>query len=157
MNVALFALLALNAAAMLGLVMLVVGRRRAVKGRPGVFKGKIRVAEGELDGLSRQWTSGYGHWVSDVLVWDMAPLLLRSRLIPVAGTDASGIRPARGKAASLGKHTIIAPLLSAERCRLELAAADEHRDLALGPFARASAVGSLVHARFDAGERRLFG
>ena len=47
----------------------------------------------------------------------------------------------------LGKRPVVAPLLVGRQERLELAASEEDRDLALGPFALASAVGSLVRSR----------
>ena len=145
-------LLGVDLAVVAVLVAAVILRRRSVTGRRGGFKGKLRVAEGELDGLSGSWSAGYGHWVRNVLVWEMAPFFFRSRLIPVDGTDVSGIRCANGSLTRLGKHPIVAPLLSDQHSRLELATSDEDRDLALGPFARKLAVGSLVQARFEVGD-----
>jgi hypothetical protein len=145
MSTALLVLLAVSVAVVTAALL----RRRAVTGRRGAFKAKIRVLEGEIDGLSGEWKTGYGHWVRDVLVWTTAPLLVRTRLIPVDGTDASGIH-ANGIVAGLGKRSIVAPLVSDRYTRLELAAAAEDRDLALGPFARTCEVGSLVRARFTA-------
>lgn len=118
-------------------------RRRAVTSRPGAFKGKVRLVEGPLEGFSRDWQAGYGHWARDVLVWNTSPFLLRTRLIAVEATDVSGIHPTANGA-------FAAALITARRSRLEIAAAAEDRDVALGPFARAPAVGSLVRARFDA-------
>jgi hypothetical protein len=43
----------------------------------------------------------------------------------------------------------VTPLLSDHRSRLELATSEEDRDLVLGPFAGASAIGALVRARFE--------
>jgi hypothetical protein len=127
-------------------------RRRSVKGRRGAFKARIRVAEGELEGFSGKWKRGYGHWIRDVLVWNDAPFLFRTKLIPVDGTDASGIHGAQGTVKGLGKHPVVAPLVAGQRSRLELATSDEDRELGLGPFARTSAVGSLVLARDAGGE-----
>lgn len=152
MSIALLVLLIVDLAVILALLVVLLRRRRAVTGRRGVFKGKLRVAEGELEGLSTHWTSGYGHWVRDVLVWDVAPFLMRTRLIPVDGTDASGIHAGKGDLNGLGKRPIVAPLLVGHHQRLELAASEEDRDLALGPFALASAVGSLVRSRPALGE-----
>lgn len=136
------------------LIVAVVLRRRSVKGRRGSFKGKLRVAEGELDGFSSRWKGGYGHWIRDVLVWNKAPLLFGTKLIAVDGTDASGIHPAaNGEVRGLGKHPVVAPLLADHRSRLELATADEDQELALGPFARTSAVGSLVRAQLGTADR----
>ena len=146
MSTALLVLLLVDLVLILALLGVLIRRRRTVTGRRGAFKGKLRVAEGELEGLSRNWSSGYGHWVRDVLVWDIGPLLVRTRLIPVDGTDASGIHLGRDLQ-GLGKRPVVAPLLVGRQERLELAASEEDRDLALGPFALASAVGSLVRSR----------
>ena len=126
-------------------------RRRSVKSRPGAFKGRVRVIEGAHEGLSREWRAGYGYWARDVLVWNSSPFLLRTRLIPIDGTDASGIH-ANGPLGGAGGRSIVAPLITARRSRLELAAAEQDRDVALGPFAGPCEVGSLVRARFGAEE-----
>ena len=149
MTIALLAVLGVD----LGVIVVLVGglfaRRRSVAKQRGAFKAKLRVADGELDGVSPAWKGGYGHWVRDVLVWDRAPFFFRTKLIAIDGTDASGIHDAvNGKLKGLGKHPVVAPLLSDPRARLELAASEEDRELALGPFASNSAVGSLVRARF---------
>jgi hypothetical protein len=79
----------------------------------------------------------------------MAPFLWRTMVIPVDGTDVSGIHGANGSVSRLGRHPIVTPLLSDHRSRLELATSEEDRDLVLGPFAGASAIGALVRARFE--------
>jgi hypothetical protein len=149
MTVALVILLLVDLAALIVLTAAYMRRRGCVTGRRGAFKGKLRVVEGEVPGLSSNWSTGYGHWVRDVLVWDMAPFLWRTRVIPVDGTDVSGIHGANGSVSRLGRHPIVTPLLSDHRSRLELATSREDRDLVLGPFAGASAIGALVRARLD--------
>ena len=104
-----------------------------------------------MAGLSPSWSTGYGHWVRDVLVWDMVPYLWRTRVIPVDGTDVSGIHGANGSVSHLGRRPIVTPLLSDRRSRLELATSEEDRDLVLGPFAGAASIGALVRARFEVG------
>jgi hypothetical protein len=146
---ALVLLLLVDLAAMLVLTAAYMRRRGCVTGRRGAFKGKLRVVEGEVAGLSSRWNTGYGHWVRDVLVWDMAPFLWRTKMIPVDGTDVSGIHGANGSVSRLGRHPIVTPLLSDHRSRLELATSEEDRDLVLGPFAATSAIGALVRARFE--------
>jgi hypothetical protein len=129
---------------------IVLLRRRAVKRAPDAFKGKIRLTEGEIDGLSRRWKGGYGRWVRDVLVWHKAPFLFRTMLIPVDGADSSGSHAAgRREVSRLGKHPVIVALLAERHSRVCVAARDEDRDRALGPFALAPAVGSLVTAPFS--------
>jgi len=149
---ALVIVLLIDLAAVIALTAAYIRRRRCVTGRRGAFKGKLRVVEGEVPGLSSRWNTGYGHWVRDVLVWDMAPFLWRTKLIPVAGTDVSGIHGANGSVSRLGRRPIVTPLLSDHRSRLELATSEEDRDIVLGPFAGSSAIGALVRARFVVGD-----
>ena len=148
MTTALIILLLADLAAVIVLTTAYIRRRRCVTGRRGAFKGKLRVVEGEVPGLTSRWRTGYGHWVRDVLVWDVAPFLWRTKAIPVDGMDVSGIHGANGSVSRLGRRPIVTPLLSDHRSRLELATSEEDRDLVLGPFAGASAIGALVRARF---------
>jgi hypothetical protein len=69
------------------------GRKRWVKRQPGAFRGQIRVADGELDGLGPKWRRGYGRWVRDVLVWTKAPLLFRNELLPVDRLEGERSEP----------------------------------------------------------------
>lgn len=152
MTIALVILLLVDLAAVIALTAVYLRRRRSVTGRRGAFKGKLRVVEGEVAGLTSSWSTGYGHWVRDVLVWDVAPFLWRTRVIAVDGTDVSGIHGANGSVSQLGRRPIVTPLLSDHRSRLELATSEEDRDLVLGPFAGAAPIGALVRARFDVGD-----
>ena len=147
-------LLLVDLAAVIVLTAAYLRRRRCITGRRGAFKGMLRVVEGDVPGLSAHWKRGYGHWVRDVLVWDLAPLLWRTKLIAVDGTDVSGIHGANGSVSRLGRQPIVTPLISDHHSRLELATAEEDRDLVLGPFAGSSAIGALVRARFDVGDSR---
>jgi hypothetical protein len=149
MAIALLALIGVDLWLILVLAVATIHRRRTVIGRRGAFKGKLRVAEGELEGFSPKWTSGYGHWARDVLVWNPTPFMVRTATIPVNGSDTSAIRQAGVK--GLGRHPLVVPLVAEHRVRLELAAAEEDRELVLGPFAQTSAVGSLVPARMVVG------
>jgi hypothetical protein len=149
MTIALLALIGVDLWLILVLAVATIHRRRTVTGRRGAFKGKLRVAEGELEGFSPKWTSGYGQWARDVLVWNPTPFMVRTATIPVDGTDTGGIHAASVK--GLGRQPVVIPLLAEHRVRLELAAADEDRELVLGPFAQTSAVGSLVPARLAVG------
>jgi hypothetical protein len=149
---ALVILLLVDLAAVIVLTAVYMRRRRCVTGRRGAFKGKLRVVEGDVPGLSPHWKTGYGHWVRDVLVWDVAPFLWQTKVIPVDGTDVSGIHVANGSVSRLGRHPIVTPLLSDHHSRLELATSEEDRDLVLGPFSGSAAIGALVRARFEVGE-----
>jgi hypothetical protein len=130
-------------------------RRRAVKRARGAFRGKIRLADGEIEGLSQRWKGGYGRWVRDVLVWHQTPLLFRTMLIPVDGADSSGSHAADPREVGrLGNHPVIVALLAERHSRVSVAARDEDRERALGPFALAPAVGSLVPTPFSRGAGR---
>jgi hypothetical protein len=145
-------LLLVDLAAVVALTAAYMRRRQCVTGRRGAFKCKLRVVDGEVHGLSARWKTGYGHWVRDVLVWDTAPFLWRTKVIPVDGTDVSGIHGANGSISRLGRHPIVTPLISEHHSRLELVTSEEDQDLVLGPFAGSSAIGALVRARFEVGD-----
>jgi hypothetical protein len=152
MMTALVILLLVDLAVVIVLTAVYMRRRQCVTGRRGAFKGKLRVVEGEVPGLSTHWRTGYGHWVRDVLVWDTAPFLWPTKVIPVHGTDVSGIHGANGSMSRLGRRPFVTPLLSDRHSRLELATSEDDRDLVLGPFAGSSAIGALVRARFEVGD-----
>jgi hypothetical protein len=127
-------------------------RRRSVRSRPGAFKARIRRAEG-INGLSRSWRGGYGRWVRDVLVWNEGPLLFHTKLIPVEGVDTSGIRGvASTRADHVGNESVVLPFVTEDRGRVEIVVNARDQDDALGPFAHATAIGSLVTSRFSAFE-----
>jgi hypothetical protein len=83
MLIALLAVLGVDLIVIVGLLALVISRKRWVRRQPGTFAGRIRVADGELDGLGAKWKRGYGRWVRDMLVWTKAPFLFRNELVPV--------------------------------------------------------------------------
>jgi hypothetical protein len=145
-------LLLVDLAAVVGLTAAYMRRRQCITGRRGAFKGKLRVVDGEVPGLSASWKTGYGHWVRDVLVWDTAPFLWRTKVIPVDGTDVSGIHGANGSISRLGRRPMVTPLISEHHSRLELVTSEEDQDLVLGPFAGSAAIGALVRARFQIGD-----
>jgi hypothetical protein len=103
MLIALLAVLGVDLIVVVALAAFVLGRKRWVKRQPGAFRGVIRVASGDVDGLRSKWTRGYGHWVRDVLVWTKAPFLLRNELVPIDRLDEQ--RPARtDEVKRLGDH-----------------------------------------------------
>jgi hypothetical protein len=100
---------------------LVIARRIYVSRQPGAFKGTMRATAGQ--GKRKR---GYGRWVRDVLVWYRAPFLFRTQLIPI--TRAVEVR--RQSDQPWG-----AALETDDGSRIEIAAAYEDREKALGPFA----------------------
>jgi hypothetical protein len=64
----------------------VLARKRWVNGQPGVFRGAIRLDDGELDDIAPKWRRGYGHWVRDVLVWNKGPFHFATSCCPPTGS-----------------------------------------------------------------------
>jgi Protein of unknown function (DUF2550) len=132
MLVALLAVLGVDLIVIVVLLVLVISRRRWVRRQPGAFAGRIRTAEGELDGVGAKWRRGYGRWVRDVLVWTKAPFLVRNELVPVAAL--AGERSATpGELKRLGDDPVVIDLTTGT-ATVEVAAAREDRDLLRGPY-----------------------
>jgi hypothetical protein len=83
MLIALLAVVGVDLIVLVALAAFVFGRKRWVKRQPGAFRGVIRVAGGEVDGLGPKWGRGYWHWVRDVLVWTKGAVPVQKR----AGAD----------------------------------------------------------------------
>ena len=146
MLIALLAVLGVDLIVLVAFAALVISRKRWVKRQPGVFRGVIRVASGEVDGLGPKWGRGYGRWVRDVLVWTKAPFLFRNELVPTDRVDEQ--RPARAdEVKRLGDHPGVIRVM-ADGATVEVAAKAEDTQLLLGPYrkpADATAAGSAVH------------
>ena len=131
MLIALLAVLGVDLIAIVVLLAVVLGRKRWVKRQPGAFRGAIRVADGEIDGLGPKWHRGYVRWVRDVLVWTKAPFLFRNEIL---ATDGSGeqrsARPDEVK--RLGDHPVVVPITIGS-ATVEIVAHDEDRELVAGP------------------------
>jgi len=131
MLIAFLALLGVNIIAIVVLLAFVVSRKRWVIQQPGAFKGKIRVARGEIDGLRPKWRPGYGRWVGEVFVWTKAPFLFRNELVAIDGLDEQRVaRPDEIK--RLGDHPVVARLRTQDAAA-EVAARHDDGDLLLGP------------------------
>ena len=132
MLIALLAVLGVNLIVLVAFAASVLGRKRWVKRQPGVFRGVIRVASGEVDGLGPKWGRGYGRWVRDVLVWTKAPFLFRNELVPTDRLDEQ--RPARtDEVKRLGDHPGVIRV-TADGATVEVAAKAEDTELLLGPY-----------------------
>jgi hypothetical protein len=145
MLIALLAVLGVDLIVLVAFAALVFGRKRWVKRQPGAFRGVIRVADGEVDGLRLKWSRGYGHWVRDILVWTNAPLLFRNELVPTDSLDEQ--RPARtDEVKRLGDHPVVIRV-TADGATVEVAARAGDTELLLGPYRE------LAYATAAGGER----
>jgi hypothetical protein len=132
MLIALLALLGVDLAALLALAAFVLTRKRWVRRQPGAFRGAIRVADGEIDGLHAKWRRGYGRWVRDVLVWTKGPFLFRNEL--VAADDLQEHRPAlSAEVKRLGDHPVVIRV-RAGSAAIEVAAHGHDAELLVGPY-----------------------
>ena len=143
MLIALLAVLGVDLVVLVALAAFVFGRKRWVKRQPGSFRGVIRVAGGEVDGLRPKWGRGYGRWVRDVLVWTKGPFLFRNELVPADGLDEQ--RPAHAdEVKRLGDRPGVIRVTT-DGATVEIAAKAEDIELLLGPYrkpAGARAAGS---------------
>ena len=132
MLIALLAVLGVDLIVLVAFAAFVFARKRWVKRRPGSFRGVIRVASGEVDGLGPKWGRGYGHWVRDVLVWTKGPFLFRNEL--VATDDLQEHRPALpGEVKRLGDDPAVIRV-GAGSAAIEVAAHGHDAELLAGPY-----------------------
>ena len=132
MLIALLALLGVNLVVLVAFAVFVFGRKRWVKRQPGAFRGLVRVAGGEVDGLRSEWRRGYGHWVRDVLVWTKGPFLFRNDL--VAADEFQEHRQALpGEVKRLGDAPAVIRV-GAGSAVIEVAAHGDDADLLVGPY-----------------------
>jgi hypothetical protein len=145
MIIALLVLLGVDLIVVVGLLAVVISRRRWLKRQPGDFQGAIRVSAGDVEGLGPKWKRGHGRWVRDVLVWSKAPLMFRNELVPV--DRVAGERAAkRGEVNRLGENPVVIEL-SANGATIQVAAKHEHRALAAGPLTGTAGAPSLTGGR----------
>jgi len=113
MLIALLVVLGVNLIVIFALAVLVVGHNRWLKRQLGEFAGAIRLSSGEVHGLGAKWKRGSGRWVRDVLVWNGAPMKLRS--IAIGVDEIGGERTADvGEIKRLGEHPVVAELISGD-------------------------------------------
>jgi hypothetical protein len=137
MLIALLALLGVDLIVIVALAAMIFGRRRWLRRQPGAFSGAIRVTSGDVDGLGPKWRHGSGRWVRDVLVWNKAPFMLGTHLLPV--DRCSGERKASaGELRRLGETPIVLEFVCGD-ATIEVAGRAEHLDLMIGPLSTPSA------------------
>jgi Protein of unknown function (DUF2550) len=132
MLIALLAVRGVDLVVIVVLLAFVLSRKRWVMKRRAAFRGVIRVASEEIDGLRPKWRRGYGHWVRDVLVWTKGPFLSRNELVPTDRLDEQ--RAARtDEVKRLGDHPGVIRV-TADSAAVEVAATAEDTELLLGPY-----------------------
>jgi hypothetical protein len=132
MLIALLAVLGVNLIVIVVLLAAVVSRKRWVRRQPNAFAGRIRTADGELEGVGPKWKRGYGRWVRDVLVWTKGPFLFRNELVPVDALASE--RPAAPEHVKrLGDDPVVVGLTTGDST-VEVAGRREDRNLLRGPY-----------------------
>jgi hypothetical protein len=142
--IALLAVLGVDLIVVVALLAFVLARKRWVMRQPRAFRGAIRVTGGDIDGLRPKWGRGYGRWVGNVLVWTKAPLLFRNELLETDGADEQR-PPGPHEVRRLGDHPVVVRV-RAGSATAELAARDDDRHLALGPYRRSDGAGVAAPA-----------
>lgn len=136
MLIALLVVLGVNLAVVVGFASLVIGRRMWLKRQPGAFGGGIRVVNGEVEGLGPKWKKGSGRWVREILVWNRAPFMYRTDLIPIDAIAGSR-QPDAGEKTRSGDNPLVVILKSGDNL-IEVATTAETKLLAMGPFSLSS-------------------
>ena len=144
MRIALLAVLGVDLIVIVVVLGVVLSRRRWVSHQPGVFRGAIRVVDGEVPGLGPKWQRGYGRWVRDVLVWTKAPLMFQNKLVAVDGPAGEARSAEPGEVKRAGKDPVIWPLAADGGARVEVAATGADRGRALGRLVAAPPPSSEV-------------
>jgi hypothetical protein len=132
MVIAVLALLGVNLVVIVVFVGSVLARKRWVNAQPGVFRGAIRLEDGELDGIAPKWRRGYGHWVRDVLVWTRGPFLFRNELLPADGVEGQRLAAA-GEVKRLGDNPTVSRVRVGS-ATVEVATQAQDSDRVFGPF-----------------------
>jgi hypothetical protein len=131
MLIALLAVVGVDLITLVALVAFVFTRKRWVRRQPDAFRGAIRVAEGDVDGLSPKWRRGYGRWVRDVLVWTKGPFLFRNEIVAVDEVEEQR-RAAPDEVKRLGDRPAVIRV-RAGAAQVELATEADDADRLLGP------------------------
>ncbi|MDQ0847551.1 hypothetical protein [Streptomyces sp. V1I6] len=134
MVLALLAVLGVDLIVVVVLLLVVLTRRRWISRQPGVFKGAIRVVDGQVRGLSAKWRRGYGYWVRDVLVWRKAPFLFRGDFVPADALAGADRAAEPGEVRRLGKRVVVISVEVEGGARVEVATSADKRERVHGPF-----------------------
>jgi hypothetical protein len=132
MVIAILALLGVSLIVIVAFIAFVAMRRRWLKHQPGYFVGAVRVSDGQVPGLRSKWKRGSGRWVHDVFVWNNAPLMMVTKVVPC--DDLLSEEPSSTEGVKhLGDEPYVVAV-SSGGATMQIAAKPENRDLAVGPF-----------------------
>ncbi|MCM2416711.1 hypothetical protein [Streptomyces sp. RKAG293] len=134
MLIALLAVLGVDLIVIVAFLAVVLARRRWVTRQPDVFKGAIRVVDGDAPGLSTKWRRGYGLWVRDVLVWEKKPFLFRGAFVLPDALTGPAREAEKGEVKRLGKNVVVTPMVIEGGARIDLASANDDREQVYGPL-----------------------
>ena len=132
MLIALLAVLGVDLIVIVAFLAVVFARKRWVKKQTGAFRGAIRLADGDLEGIAPKWHRGYGRWVREVFVWTKAPFLFRNELLPADGVEEQRTA-ASGEVKHLGDEPTVVRL-KVGSAAVEVATHAADAELLLGPF-----------------------
>jgi hypothetical protein len=110
--------------------------RRQFRNTPGVFRAKVRLTSGALDGLSESWppVAAYARWVHDVLLVNKGLALVRTLPLPIAAAEGPVEEADPHEVKRLGDNPILMQLRLDNGATIQLAAPGEARAVAYGPF-----------------------
>jgi hypothetical protein len=138
MLIALLAVLGVDLIVLVAFAAFLFTRKRWVARQPGAFRGAVRVAEGEVDGLDEKWRRGYGRWVRDILVWTKGPFLFRNELVAADGLNEQ--RPGHAdEVKRLGDHPTVIGLRSGG-ATVQVAAHGDDVNQLVGPYVAVDAL-----------------
>jgi hypothetical protein len=121
----------------IGALLFALWARSQVKGAPGVFPCKVRLASGAFPGLKETWRpfASYGRWVHDVLIVHSGLSLVRSQALPVAAPVRAVMPADPGQVKRLGEHPVVLAVRLDNGAVVELAA-EKDGDRLLTTFTR---------------------
>jgi hypothetical protein len=124
----------------IGLVVLLIWRKRFVKNTPGAFPCAARTS-GIEGNLPATWGKGIGRWERDVFVLIRVPALHPFAAVAIDGVVAGDVRDLEdGEIRRFGEGAMVLPFRLATGQVLEIAVEAEHVTVAKGPFAAAMPV-----------------
>jgi hypothetical protein len=133
MIVALLVLLGIPVWFVVGVAAAALWQRRQFVRAPGVFKCKVRVTTGNVEGVKDEWRQrpAYARWVHDVLLVRRGGALFRLVALPVA--EVLSISQTESSVKGLGDAPQVASLRLDGEARVEVASMARDGRMLVGP------------------------